>query len=89
MEQTLQDRIHERAQHLWSKGCAQGDDNHYWLMAEREVLAEIAAESLLASASAETAAPGKARGSTKSESGMQAKLTLVASAKTHARAAGR
>ena len=44
MEQTLQDRIRERAHHLWSSGREQGDDNHYWLMAEREVLAEIAAE---------------------------------------------
>ena len=44
MEQTLQDRIRERAHHLWSNDCGQGDDNHYWLMAEREVLAEIAAE---------------------------------------------
>ena len=42
MEQTLQDRIRERAYHLWNNGCGQGDD-HYWLMAEREVLAEIAA----------------------------------------------
>ena len=47
MEQTLQDRIRERAYHLWSNGCGQWDHNHYWLMAEREVLAEIAAESLL------------------------------------------
>ena len=92
MEQTLQDRIRERAYHLWSNGSGQGDDNDYWLMAEREVLAEIAAKSLLASASpetaqpvpsvpAETAAPRKARASTKSESRTQAKPTLAASAK--------
>jgi hypothetical protein len=31
MEQTLQDRIRERAYHLWSDWCGQGDDNHYWL----------------------------------------------------------
>ena len=31
MEQTLQDRIRERAYHLCSNGCRQGDDNHYWL----------------------------------------------------------
>ena len=76
---TLRDRIRERAYHLWSNGCGLGDDNHYWLMAEREVLAEIAAESLLASASTETAqpvlsvlaktaAPRKARATTKSSS---------------------
>ena len=29
MEQTLQDRIRERAHHLWSNGCGQGDDNPY------------------------------------------------------------
>ena len=89
MEQTVQDRIRERAYHLWSNGCGQWDHNHYWLMAEREVLAEIAAESLLASASAETAAPRKARGSTKSESRTQAKPTRAASIKTSARTAGR
>jgi hypothetical protein len=100
MEQTLHDRIRERAQHLWSTGCGQADDNHYWLMAEREVLAEIAAESLPASASSETtppvesmsptpAAPGKARASTKSKNRTQAKPTLAASTKTRVRAAGR
>ena len=97
---TLQDRIRERAYHLWSNGSGQGDDNDYWLMAEREVLAEIAAESLMASASPETAqpvpsvpeeaaAPRKARASTKSERRTQAKPTLAASIKTRARAAGR
>ena len=100
MEQTLQDRIRERAHHLWSNDYGQGDDNHYWLMAEREVLAEIAAESQLASASPETAQPvpsvptekansRKARASTKSESKTQAKPTLAASTKTCVRAAGR
>ena len=100
MEQALQDRIRERAHHLWSNDCGQGDDNHYWLMAEREILAEIAAESLLASASRETAEPvpsvptekvtsRKARASTKSESRTQAKPTLAASTKTRVRAAGR
>ena len=54
---TLQDRIRERTYHLWSNGFGQRDGNDYWLMAEREVLAEIAAESLLASASPETAQP--------------------------------
>ena len=79
MEQTLRDRIRERAYHLWSSGSGQGDDNDYWLMAEREVLAEIAAESLLVSASpetvqpvtsapAETATPRKSRATTRSSS---------------------
>jgi Protein of unknown function (DUF2934) len=100
MEQTLQDRIRERAYHFWSNGSGQGDDNDYWLMAEREVLGEIAAKSPLASASletakpvpsvpAETAAPRKARASTKSGSRTQAKPTLTASIKTRVRAAGR
>jgi|SRR5271166_800215 len=100
MEQTLQDRIRERAYHLWRNGSGQGNDNDCWLMAEREVLAEIAAESLLASASpetvqpvppvpAETAAPRKARASTKSESRTKAKPTPASSVKTRARAAGR
>ena len=98
MEQTLQDRVRERAYHLWSNGSGAGND--CWLMAEREVLAEIAAESLLASTSpetaqpvpsvpAETATPRKARATTKFESGTQAKPTLVASTKSRARAGGR
>lgn len=44
MEQTLHDRMRERAYHLWKSGDGQGDDNHYWLIAEREVLAEVAAD---------------------------------------------
>ena len=28
MEQTLQDRIRERAYHVWNDWCGQGDDNH-------------------------------------------------------------
>jgi hypothetical protein len=31
MEQTLQDRIRERAYHVWNDWCGQGDDNHYRL----------------------------------------------------------
>jgi Protein of unknown function (DUF2934) len=76
---TLRDRIRERAYHLWSNGSGQGDGNDHWLMAEREVLVEIAAESPLASASpetaqsvpsvsAETATPRKSRVTTKSSS---------------------
>jgi hypothetical protein len=88
---TLRDRIRERAYHLWSNGCGLGDDNHYWLMAEREVLAEIAAESLLASASTETAqpvlsvlaktaAPHKARATTKSSPKVASKAAAPTSA---------
>ena len=91
MEQTLQDRIRERAHHLWSNDCGQGDDNHYWLMAEREVLAEIAAESPLASASSETeqpaptvavetATPRKASASIKSSSKAASKAAAPTSA---------
>ena len=96
MEQTLQDRIRERAYHLWNNGCGQGDD-HYWLMAEREVLAEIAAESVSASPSPDTAqlvpsvpvktaAPSKARASTKSSRKAASKAAAPTSA---ANAAGR
>lgn len=31
MEQTLRDRVRERAYHLWNYWCGQGDDNHYRL----------------------------------------------------------
>ena len=88
---TLHYRIRERAYHLWSNGSGQGDDNDYWLMAEREVLAEIGAESLLASASpetaqpvpsvpAETVTPRKARATTKSSSKVASKAAAPTSA---------
>lgn len=93
MEQTPQDRIRERAYHLWNDGCGQGDETFFWVMAEREVSAEIAAESLLASASPGTARPvqstppnaavrRKARASTKSsaKAGKTATQTSAAGA---------
>lgn len=44
MAQTLEDRIRERAYHIWlAHGCAHGQDDQYWLQAEREILAETAA----------------------------------------------
>jgi hypothetical protein len=69
-------------------------------MAEREVLAEIAAESLLASASSETAqpvqsipptaaAPRKARATTKVREQDASQADTYASTKTSVRAAGR
>jgi Protein of unknown function (DUF2934) len=85
-EQALQDRIRERAHHLWSNGCGQGDDNHYWLMAEREILAEIAAESLLASASPETAQPVL---SVPTETAAPRKARATTKPSSRARAAGR
>lgn len=41
MSQGQQDRIRERAYLLWERdGGAHGDDWNYWLMAEREIMAE-------------------------------------------------
>ncbi|MEZ5889036.1 MAG: DUF2934 domain-containing protein [Xanthobacteraceae bacterium] len=45
MQLTLEDRIRDRAYFISQAHGGAGDDTHFWLMAEREVLAEIAAES--------------------------------------------
>ena len=88
MEQTLQDRIRERAYHLWRNGSGQGNDNDCWLVAEREVLAEIAAKSPLASASPETAQPVPPVPA-ETAAPRKAKPTPASSIKTRARAASR
>ncbi len=42
MEQTLEQRIRERAYALWlANGCADGQAERHWLAAEREVLAML------------------------------------------------
>ena len=46
---TLEDRIRWRAYFLWLNDGDAGDESHYWLIAEREVLAEVAIESAAAS----------------------------------------
>ena len=51
MEPTLEDRIRERASFLSQSGGGAGDGTHFWLIAEREVLAAM--ESALASPLAE------------------------------------
>lgn len=58
MAKTLEDRIRERAYILWANSGGSGDGNHFWMMAEREVLAEIEIETLpaLPTTAAETAA---------------------------------
>jgi hypothetical protein len=44
MEQSLHDRIRERAYEIWSvSGCMDGQSDQHWLAAEREVLAEMTA----------------------------------------------
>lgn len=45
MQLTLEDRIRERAYYISQASGGAGDDRQFWLMAEREVLAEIATES--------------------------------------------
>jgi hypothetical protein len=63
MKQNLEDRIRERAYFLSLAGGGGGDGVNFWLIAEREVLAEVAIESAAASQlaeatqSAETAKP--------------------------------
>jgi hypothetical protein len=41
---TLEDRIRWRAYFLWLNDGDAGDESYYWLIAEREVLAEVAME---------------------------------------------
>lgn len=44
MPQDLEQRIRERAYHLWmADGCRDGEAEQHWLTAERDVLAEFAA----------------------------------------------
>jgi Protein of unknown function (DUF2934) len=44
MQNDLEQQIRERAYHLWvANGCHDGEADHYWLAAEREVLAAYAA----------------------------------------------
>lgn len=39
MDQSLTDRIRERAYEIWmTSGCPQGAAEHHWLAAEREIL---------------------------------------------------
>lgn len=63
MELTLEHRIRERAYFLSLAGGGAGDGVNFWLIAEREVLAEVAMESAAtsqlaeATQSAETAKP--------------------------------
>jgi hypothetical protein len=45
MEQALQHRIRERAYELWnSSGRAEGQAEHHWFVAEREVLSGMSPE---------------------------------------------
>lgn len=58
----LQDMIRERAYHVWlAGGCRQGDDQHNWLLAEREVLGTIGPVAFERAAPVGTVVP-KARG---------------------------
>jgi len=44
MPQDIEQRIRERAYHLWvADGCRDGEADRHWLTAERDVLAELAA----------------------------------------------
>ena len=52
MQSTLEDRIRDRAYFISQAHGGAGDDRHFWLMAEREVLAEIAAEPVAAEVAA-------------------------------------
>ena len=56
MKLTLEDRIRQRAYFLWLDGTGAGDDIHFWLIAEREVLAGVAMEAAAAYQLAEATA---------------------------------
>ena len=56
----LEDMIRERAYHVWlAGGCRQGDDQHNWLLAEREVLSMAGPVEIERAAPVETAVPAK------------------------------
>jgi hypothetical protein len=39
MDQSLENRIHERAYEIWTEhGCVDGQADQHWLAAEREIL---------------------------------------------------
>jgi hypothetical protein len=60
MEQSLEQRIRERAYTLWLEhGCAEGSAEQHWLAAEREVLAMMTTQAPAAAAAA--AKPSKRR----------------------------
>ena len=48
MRLTLEDRIRQHAYFLWLSGGGAGDETHFWLLAEREVLTEVAMNSATA-----------------------------------------
>ena len=56
MKLTLEDRIRQRAYFLWLDSAGVGEDIHFWLVAESQVLAEVAMESTTASRLAEATA---------------------------------
>jgi hypothetical protein len=66
MESALENRIRERAYFLWLSGGEAGDEKHFWLIAEREELADVAMNSAAAFQSA------KARGKRSPRSGAHA-----------------
>jgi hypothetical protein len=42
MDRTLESRIRERAYEIWTAhGCVDGQADHHWLAAEREILAAV------------------------------------------------
>ena len=49
MQLALEDRIRQRAYFLSLSGGGSGDQTHFWLVAEREVLTEVPRESVVAS----------------------------------------
>ena len=62
MSHDLEQRIRERAYHLWvADGCRDGESDRHWLAAERDVLAELAAERDILTAFAATAPKGRSR----------------------------
>jgi hypothetical protein len=59
MEQSLEQRIRERAYTLWlENGCADGNAEQHWLAAERELLAMMTAPASTAPAARK---PSKSR----------------------------
>lgn len=61
MDSTLEELIRQRAYFLWLDDSASNDATYFWLIAEREVMAEVAAQAATAREHAEAAAPANRR----------------------------
>jgi hypothetical protein len=84
METSLEDRIRERAYHLWNAGGQiHGQAEQHWLTAEREVLVQLTAETRLSQSITPTKIIRQRRPVTNIQPQRQRKRTKRADAAEH------